>query len=470
MELKEEKFGEPEGEELAKLNEELAKIAEDRKQALRDSDASMSDDEDDDDDEGGGKSTRKKGRRPKLTTYQQISRALTHIGSSFGKAFMDYGPPYFDDPERESLVEACSQMVVNVIQVHSLLNQRADPNERDEKDFYFCAMHYCARNGNLLVMRMLRRAGGEINILNEFGQSPLSLCCLQVSTPEKVEVQHKMFLWLIKEGADIHHRDRSGLEPIDYCAMNNDMEKILVLLELGARVRRENFMLQSAPKKSILKHVSDPDVYRVLKEALEEEEAAFQEREAVRQGDKDEREREEQAQRNLRLLKKKKEKRKENARKAVEYDELLAKLDRRKKNLAASMNSLTSGKKAQAKTLGSYVRDSFGNWTWVAKDRRDSEEAVSESIYLASTTMMHRLRDKNKLSLMQERWSKMGGEGKIELDWKRDEPFYLEGEEREARARGGDDDDDDDDDGEEHEADAELRDLLEGEDLEELLG
>jgi len=308
-----------------------ASIAEDRKKALRESDASISDNSDDGSD-GEGKRGGKDRSGPKLTLYQQIRRFFGGMSKSMGQGFMDYGPPYFDDPLRESLVDVCYEAKPNIIKVHNLLNDRADPNTQDPEDFYFSAMHYCARNGNLLVMRMLRRAGADVNLINEFGQTPLSLCCMRVSTKDIVETQHKMFLWLIREGADINIRDRAGFEPLDYCAMNNDLEKIKLLLSMGARVRRSNFMLK-ADRKPILKHVSDPECYRVLNEALEQEEKRFQDAEFRRRVEREEREHEEKAMKNLAQLKKKKEKKVENAKKAVEYDKMVAKLEARKKNI-----------------------------------------------------------------------------------------------------------------------------------------
>lgn len=84
-----------------------------------------------------------------------------------------------------------------------------------------------------------------------------------------------------KEGADVNWRDKGGYCPIDYAAMNNDMEHIQILLEAGATLRRENAMLR-AKRRAILKNVYDPDVYRVLNEHLKREEAEFQAREKQR--------------------------------------------------------------------------------------------------------------------------------------------------------------------------------------------
>lgn len=398
-------------------------IAEARKQALRESDSSLSDlGSDDGSDDGGSKRG-----GPKLTFYQQIRRAISKASKTMGQGFVDYGPPYEDDPLRESLVSVCYEANPNIIKVHNLLNDRANPNEQDPEDFYMSAMHYCARNGNYLVMRMLRRAGGSVNLINEFGQSPLHLCCMQVSTKDLVVSQHKMFLWLIREGSDIHHRDRAGFEPLDYCAMNNDLEKVKVLLECGAKVRRTNFDLK-AERKSVLKQVSDPDVWRVLNEALQIEEAAFQEAEGRRQAAKEERLADERAIKNLMNLKKKKETKVANAKKAAEYDKLVAKLDARKKNIAQSMEALTHSKKAAAAAFGEYERDDQGNWTWVAKDRSETAEAAARNVYAAAVKTMGRLQERNRLELYQERWAKMGGDeaGALELDWRRSAPFDQE--------------------------------------------
>ena len=441
-------------------------VAKNRKDALRESDASVSEDSENDSEKAAGG----RGKPKSKGWWAELQRSFQGFGN-VGKALFDYGPPYTEDPKRESLTSVCYDLP-NVVRVHTLLNERANPNIQDPDDFYFTAMHYCARNGDYLILRMLRRAGGDLNLLNEFGQTPLMMCCMQISTPDKVRTQHKMFLWLLREGVDIHHRDRSGMEALDYCAMNNDFEKVKELLARGAKVRRTNFLL-AAQRKSPLKLTTDPDCWRVMNEALKVEEAKFQDVEAQRKEERDEEERLAGVQRNLQSLRRRKEKREEGKRKAIEYDKLVTKLERRKTNVAMAMDSLTRGKKEIAKTMGEYERDEVGNWTWVAKDRRDSAEVATRRMYEASAVLMHKMRDKNRLALYQERWKKMGGEGLIELDWKRSAPFLTEGEEEDEGGDGDEDDEDEEDEEDNNEedkqADADLG-LEEGDDLSDLLG
>jgi len=439
-------------------------LAKSRKDALRESDASVSSEESETESE---KAAGGRGKPKGKGWWAELQRNFQGFGD-VGKALFDYGPPYTEDPNRESLISVCYDLP-NVVRVHMLLNERANPNEQDPEDFYFTAMHYCARNGDYLILRMLRRAGGDLNMINEFGQTPLMMCCMQISTPDKVRTQHKMFLWLLKEGVDIHHRDRSGMEALDYCAVNNDFEKVKELLSRGAKVRRTNFLL-AAQRKSPLKLTTDPDCWRIMNEALKVEEAKFQDAEAQRKEERDEEERLAGVQRNLQSLRRRKEKREEEKRKAIEYDKLVTKLERRKTNVALAMDSLTRGKKELAKTMGEYERDEVGNWTWVAKDRKDSAAVVARRMYEDSASLMHKMRDKNRLALYQERWKKMGGEGSIELEWKRSAPFLLEGEEEDDLGEDEDEDDEDEYKNEEDEkADADLG-LEEGDDLDDLLG
>ena len=97
-----------------------------------------------------------------------------------------------------------------------------NPNYRDEYDLYYTAMHWCARRCHLRAMRMLRRARAEVNILNEFGQSPLILSALTRHPPPMTHKQQKTIKYLINQGALVNLRDRGG-----YCALDYAVSEII---------------------------------------------------------------------------------------------------------------------------------------------------------------------------------------------------------------------------------------------------
>lgn len=89
------------------------------------------------------------------------------------KVVVDYGPPYEPgNPEEVPpyiLVSECSEYDCNLYRLNNWLNKRLDPNERDPEDLYYTPMHWCVRNCHLQALKMLHKAGANLNLLNELG-------------------------------------------------------------------------------------------------------------------------------------------------------------------------------------------------------------------------------------------------------------------------------------------------------------
>ena len=62
--------------------------------------------------------------------------------------------------------------------------------------------------------------------------------------------------------------------------MNNDLEIIKILMDNGAKLRRDNFDVR-AKRGALLEYIADPDVYRFILEHLKVEEEKFQTREGA---------------------------------------------------------------------------------------------------------------------------------------------------------------------------------------------
>lgn len=88
------------------------------------------------------------------------------------KSFQDFGPPY-KEPDEDTppyaLITECADYNCKLWKVNSLLNKRLDPNERDPEDLFYTPMHWCVRNCHLSALKLLHKAGANINILNELG-------------------------------------------------------------------------------------------------------------------------------------------------------------------------------------------------------------------------------------------------------------------------------------------------------------
>lgn len=221
----------------------------------------------------------------------KANKFLKKQAKAFVKNFVDYGPPYSSQPFDVALINECAKPVLNHFEVHKLLNMRLDPNIPDPEDLYFTPIHWCARNGHFMGIKMLRRAGAKVNVTNEMGLTPLSMAVMMKLPPTRRPDQLKIVRYLLENGADPNIRDKGGYCSIDHAAINQDIELIQLLLEFGAKVRRENYILV-AKRQNILSHVKDPECYKLLYEKLLLEENEFYKEQQIRDRFQKEREHE----------------------------------------------------------------------------------------------------------------------------------------------------------------------------------
>ena len=71
-----------------------------------------------------------------------ISAALSRGAKTFVRAFVDYGPPYSDEPYNSKLGDECAKPVINHIKVHNILNRHWNPNQPDPDDLYYYPIHW----------------------------------------------------------------------------------------------------------------------------------------------------------------------------------------------------------------------------------------------------------------------------------------------------------------------------------------
>ena len=416
----------------------MKNVAKLRKKDVRASDSDMSESENDSEDDvfasqrgGDGDDGYRSG---KLSIMQMVKRGLRDAGKAFKRAFVDYGPPYKihkDGIELEPcpVVDCCADMNMSYVKLHRLLNDHMDPNIPDDQDFYMTGMHYCGRYLHYLGARMLLRAGGKINVVNEWGQTPLILCVENVIAdafdPRK-HTQIKMLNWLIENGANVRHRDKGGFEALDFACMNNNLEIIQILINNGATFRRTNDTLV-AKRQSILDFISDPECYNFVLKAYTKEENEYQIKNGQRLKEKVEREHDIAAAKNLASLSKRKSDKIKKQQEALAFERKLYREQARKKTIENAMNSLTKGKKLKDQEYGEWVPDEAKNWKWESRAAVKNADEVSKRIHSEAVSKMQNLHKNNRKKLYDKRWEAMGGSGKIEVPWKRDSAFYMEG-------------------------------------------
>jgi len=371
--------------------------------------AAMEEDEDEEEQQSG------------LGFFDRLGAMADEFTTEFTKNFVDYGPPYYPQEEVYSLINECADMKLQVFTIHGLLNQRFDPNLRDPEDLYYTAGHWAARNAHLVAVRMLRRAGANFDLCNEFGQTVLHMATIIKQPPNKIKTQYKLCNYLIDEcNVMVNVRDKGGYCALDYACMNNDYEIIKILLKAGADVWRENDILV-AKRRELLDQVTDPDCYRLIQLAqkkYEEEylkkrhEARSKRRKEQRMNRAKQRE-EEQIQRKIQEFQDKK------AAEQLAYQEKIK--NDRDERIRKSMNTLTNP--LELKRYGEYRRNAKnGKWTWFDKKTM----VKSQEVYGKARDRMKVLRDKNKYGIYNSRWEQETDGGKLEMEWKMSTAFDLD--------------------------------------------
>jgi len=334
--------------------------------------------------------------------------------STVVKAFVDYGPPYSDEPYSTILGDECAKPVINHWKVHNILNRRWNPNQPDPDDLYYYPIHWCARNIHFTALKMLVRAGANLNVTNELGCTALDMCVMLKHPADKRKDQLKMAKFLLEKGALVNTRDKGGFSPIDHAATNQDLDLIQLLLEYGADLVRENYMLV-APRAAVLKNVHDPDCFRVLYERLNIELREREERKLeVLEEDADEVQKQDFAEL-LEGLARRRQKREER-RLHRERQERLREVEmHRRAQMEKEQLQRDEERRRQRQAAGLWIRD--GNGGWLKQDANingtHSAATAGEELLANSTMLMQRLARQNQLTGYSATWQRLSGGGQV---------------------------------------------------------
>lgn len=113
----------------------------------------------------------------------------------------------------------------DVAKVRSLLADGTSPNQSDE-DGATTGMHIAAESGNLQLMAILYKAGGDVNERDPIGSTPLD----HAAEHDQVEAAKL----LIQMRARVDQQNKNGMTPLMYAARTGDIELVRLLLEGGA--------------------------------------------------------------------------------------------------------------------------------------------------------------------------------------------------------------------------------------------
>jgi len=154
-------------------------------------------------DRDGDNIVKRKRKKKGGSEWKEVLDYLKSVRRRVGKSFIDYGPPYTKKNPGGHLGDECADYHISLFMIHGLLNNRANPNIPDSTELYMTPMHWCARFCHYTAMRMLRRAGADVNPVNELGQSPLGMTCMFNQPPTKASAQIKIVKWLISQGENV---------------------------------------------------------------------------------------------------------------------------------------------------------------------------------------------------------------------------------------------------------------------------
>ena len=142
---------------------------------------------------------------------------------------MNYGPPYVED-YGGNLKGEVNIAAPNILDIHNLLASGANPNIADPDDDMNTALHYAARHLHLSIMKMLCRAGGNLEQVNSLGMQPLQM--LAAFNHKGREYDEKEFVkFLLDEDCNINHRDRGGFTALELACLNSNMELVKFLIK-----------------------------------------------------------------------------------------------------------------------------------------------------------------------------------------------------------------------------------------------
>lgn len=143
----------------------------------------------------------------------------------------------------------------DVAKIRSLLADGTSPNQTDENGGT-TGLHVSASSGNLQIMAILYKAGGDINQRDAVGSSPLDYAA-EHDRLEAVKL-------LIDMKARINDQNKNGMTALMFAARTGDVEVVRMLLAGGANPNILDYTGRDAAGWALDSH--RPNVVRMLKD------------------------------------------------------------------------------------------------------------------------------------------------------------------------------------------------------------
>ena len=203
-------------------------------------------------------------------------RCLVHNGAD-----VNLFTSYKDTP----LMLACQSR--NMDAINFLLNKGADVNLQGHQGY--TALHYAVETKNFDAVRCLVHNGADVNLFTSYKDTPLMLACQSqnmdainflLNKGADVNLQDRdgqsalhfassdICYWLIQNLADVNMCDNDNCTPLMQASCNNDVKKVAMLIENGAKVDLQdvdgNTALHHAVLNSYYSHEYTPEICLAL--------------------------------------------------------------------------------------------------------------------------------------------------------------------------------------------------------------
>jgi ankyrin repeat protein len=138
----------------------------------------------------------------------EMMQLLLDYGADINSFFTDGNNEY--TPLKRALFRSNKALVL------FLLQRGANPNQLFGEYFQTTCMHYCAKQSNYILLCLLIEYGGDINIVDGYGNNILHIIFFHYifyTSPNKIE-------WLILKGLNVHYKNFDGKTPRDFATGN----------------------------------------------------------------------------------------------------------------------------------------------------------------------------------------------------------------------------------------------------------
>jgi len=120
----------------------------------------------------------------------------------------------------------------DVAKIRSLLDDGTSPNQTDE-DGGTTGLHVAASSGNLQIIAILYKAGGNINERDPVGSTPLDLAA------EHDQVEAVKLLLDMK--ANLNNQNKNGMTALMFAAKTGDVDLVQMFLSHGANANLSDY-------------------------------------------------------------------------------------------------------------------------------------------------------------------------------------------------------------------------------------